>query len=201
MKSIKNEVNNEIVIKNSKFITIISKVYNENDVEETLDNIKKKYKDATHYCYAYIIDNIKRFSDDNEPSKTAGMPIMEVLSKNNLNYVLGVVVRYYGGIKLGAGGLIRAYANSIKEALNKGTIVDLIKGKRVEITFDYDNTLEINYILNESFIEEKEYGEKVKCIVKIREDKYNSVLSELNRVGNVKVMQLEDIYIEVDGSN
>ena len=116
MKTISSNIENEIVINKSRFICKIYKVYNEEEVLDKLKDIKKEYKDATHYCYSYIIDNTKRFNDDGEPGGTAGMPILNVLENSNLNYILAVVIRYFGGIKLGAGGLLRAYSSAANEA-------------------------------------------------------------------------------------
>ena len=123
--------------------------------------VKEKYKNATHYCYAYIIGNIKRFSDDKEPSNTAGMPILNCLEKNNLNHVLCIVTRYFGGIKLGCGGLTRAYSNSCIEALAKSTKVELINGYNIYIYTYYDKVNVIDRILENSEILSKEFGNNV----------------------------------------
>ena len=139
MKSIKSNTENEHIIKKSKFITKLYKVSNENDAIDILNETKKIYKDSTHICYGYIINNTKRFSDDFEPSGTAGLPILKVLENNELNNILCIVIRYFGGIKLGAGGLIRAYSNSVSEALNKTEIINLINGIKVEIIFTYES--------------------------------------------------------------
>ena len=124
MFTIKNDLNGELIVNKSRFITYVYKVNNVLEVNEKIDALKAKYKDATHYCYSYIIDNIKRFNDDKEPSHTAGMPILNVLESKNLNYVLAVVVRYFGGVKLGAGGLVRAYTKSASEVIK---LVNLIE--------------------------------------------------------------------------
>ena len=107
MNSVKNN-EHTIIIKNSRFICYIYKVDNIDEINKTLSETRVKYYDATHCCYAYILDNIKKESDDGEPSGTAGIPMLQVLEKNNLNHVLCIVVRYFGKIKLGAGGLVRA---------------------------------------------------------------------------------------------
>ena len=107
-----------IIINKSKFICELIYINNENEIIKRLNTIKNKYKDATHYCYAYICDNVKRFNDDGEPGGTAGMPILNVLENNNLNHVLCVVIRYFGGIKLGAGGLVRAYSDVTLQAID-----------------------------------------------------------------------------------
>ena len=119
MKTILNNYVSELEINKSRFITLLYKVDNIDLIKEKLDLVKDLYKDATHYCYAYIIDNNKKSSDDGEPGGTAGVPIMEVLLKNDLNYVLCVVVRYFGGIKLGAGGLVRAYTKTTSLAVSQ----------------------------------------------------------------------------------
>ena len=133
MFTIKDNVVNEIIINKSKFITYVYKVNNIDEINEILNNLKVKYKDATHYCYAYSIGNIKRFNDDGEPSHTAGMPILNVIESKNLNNILIVVIRYFGGVKLGAGGLVRAYTNSASEAINKTNIIPSLLVKELVI--------------------------------------------------------------------
>ena len=130
MKTIKENMTNDIIIKNSRFITKLVKVNNIDDIDKALNDLKEEYRGATHYCYAYIIGNIKRFNDDGEPGGTAGMPILNVLEKNNLNNILCVVIRYFGGIKLGAGGLVRAYSNSISNALKNSKFFKLKDEKK-----------------------------------------------------------------------
>ena len=110
---------NTIEIKKSKFISYYYEVLNIDDVKIILDNLKKEHKKARHIPYAYKIDNIIKKSDDKEPSNTAGTPIYNIIIQNNLNNVLIVVVRYFGGIKLGAGLLTRTYLNSAKNVINK----------------------------------------------------------------------------------
>ena len=104
-------------IKKSKFIAYYYEVDNVLEVTEILEELKKEHKKARHIPYAYKIDGYIKKSDDKEPSGTSGMPILNIIDKNNLNHVLIAVVRYFGGIKLGAGGLVRAYSNSAKEAI------------------------------------------------------------------------------------
>ncbi len=104
-------------IKKSKFIGYYFEVDHVNEVKEILENLKKEHKKARHIPYAYKIDNDIKKSDDKEPSGTSGMPILNIIEKNNLNHTLIAVVRYFGGIKLGAGGLIRAYSNTAKEVI------------------------------------------------------------------------------------
>ena len=104
-------------IKKSKFIGYYFEVASKDEVKEILESLKKEHKKARHIPYAYKIDNEIKKSDDKEPSGTSGMPILNIIEKNNLNHTLIAVVRYFGGIKLGAGGLIRAYGNTAKEVV------------------------------------------------------------------------------------
>ena len=145
MFTIKENLENKIIINKSIFITKLIKIKNVNDFNEKMKEIKNEYKYATHYCYAYIIDNYKKESDDGEPKGTAGIPIMETLDKFKLNYVLCVVIRYFGGIKLGAGGLIRAYRKSVSNVLNsnKEKIIELIDGCILRISISYNQQKKI----------------------------------------------------------
>ena len=161
MFTIKNDLNGELIVNKSRFITYVYKVNNILEVNEKIDELKAKYKDATHYCYSYIIDNIKRFNDDGEPSHTAGMPILNVLESKNLNYVLAVVIRYFGGIKLGAGGLVRAYTNAVSNTISNEFIIPIKKMLTKRIAFDYSYINKINYILKENKITYKEFDKDV----------------------------------------
>ena len=112
---------NEIIIKKSKFITKLYKIDNVEEVNSILDNLKKEYKKATHICYAYSINGKEKAFDDGEPSHTAGLPILNIIHLKNLNNILIVVIRYFGGVKLGAGPLTRAYSNSASEVIKQLT--------------------------------------------------------------------------------
>lgn len=161
MYTIKNNSIKEIIIKNSKFITLLYKVYSLEDIKNTLINVKNLYPNATHYCYAYILNNEKKSSDDGEPSGTAGTPILNILESNNLNYILTVVIRYFGGIKLGSSGLIRAYSRSVKETIKENTLTKLIEGININITFSWSNIKQIDYLLKDQLINKKEYLDNI----------------------------------------
>lgn len=190
MYTIKNNNKNELIIKNSRFISLLYKVYNIEEVTKYLEEIKQEYKDATHYCYAYIIDNYKKFSDDNEPGGTAGNPMLQVLEKNNLNYVLCIIVRYFGGIKLGAGGLVRAYTKSVSNCLDNIDKLELIKGKNINITFTYDKINIIDNILKDAKINNKTFDELITYNVNIE----NNLIDKLNNIATIDI--IKDIYIE-----
>lgn len=180
MYTILENSKNEIVIKNSKFITLLYRINNINDVDNILNKIKAEYKDATHYCYSYIIDDLYKSSDDGEPGGTAGMPILGVLKNNDINYVLAVVVRYFGGIKLGTGGLVRAYTKSVTESLKKSNIVKLIDGYNLIIEFDYDKIKEVDYLLKDSIINNKTFDNKINYDIDITKDIYDKLINYKN---------------------
>ncbi|MBG9981440.1 YigZ family protein [Facklamia sp. DSM 111018] len=139
-KSILEPTYYEIEIKKSRFIGFLFPIQDEFDANEELQRIRKKHYKATHHCYAYILgenSSIQRYSDDGEPSGTAGIPILEVLKQNNLTNILAIVVRYYGGIKLGSGGLIRAYSESISSTLQQATLSENTHQLIINITLNY----------------------------------------------------------------
>ena len=161
MYTIKDNSVYELTIKNSKFITILYKINNKDEVRLFLENIKKEYPDATHYCYAYIIDNIKKASDDGEPSGTAGIPILKVLESNKINNILCIIIRYFGGIKLGANGLIRAYTKGVSNAIKENTLIELIDGYNINITFSYERIKEIDYLFKDIKINNKDFKNNI----------------------------------------
>lgn len=194
MKTIKNEIVSTLIINKSKFITVLTRVVNLNEVNESLIEIKSTYKGATHYCYAYIIDQNKKASDDKEPSKTAGMPILNVLEKEDLNQILCVVIRYYGGIQLGTGGLVRAYTKSVTNALLDASLNDLVNGFSLVVTFTYDNTKNIDYILRNAEIISKTFDEEVTHTYNISFDEYELIKDELYLFANT-IHKKENVFI------
>ena len=186
MKSIQKEITSEIIINKSRFITILTNINDIDKVKEKLEEIKKQYKDATHYCYAYIINNHEKCSDNGEPSGTAGMPILNVLKQNDLTNILCVVIRYFGGIKLGAGGLIRAYSTSASVALNKATITNIVNGYNITIEFSYNNLKQIDYLLKNIDIK-KDYQTNIIYTFNITEEKLKQIESELNKLSKIKL--------------
>ena len=193
MKTISKNIENEIIINKSRFICKLVKVYSEEDVMNALNNVKEEYKDATHYCYSYIINNTERFNDDGEPGGTAGMPILNVLKQNELNYVLCVVIRYFGGIKLGAGGLVRAYTKSASECLNVSTLKELKIGFSIKILFDYDKVKLIDYTLNN--IDIKDFVDKITYTFDISNENYDKIKEIL--ISNCNEISISDnILIE-----
>lgn len=182
MKSINQNVESIYLIQKSKFITKMIKVHSNNEIEPILNKLKIQYPNATHYCYAYIIDNIKRFSDDGEPSGTAGFPILNVLDNNQLNYILCVVIRYFGGIKLGAGGLVRAYTKSVTNCLELADIYDLKECFLTKIEFSYQNQKYIDYYLKDYNILTKQFHETIEYTLYIPCNEYQNIFEKLSNI-------------------
>lgn len=161
MYSILNSCHNEIIIKNSRFITYLYYISSSKEVPYYLDKLKKEYKDASHYCFCYITLKEEKAFDDNEPNKTAGIPMLEILRKKQLTNVLAITIRYFGGIKLGSGGLIRSYAQSVKDCLKKTEIVSLKKGYAYQIRISYTLQKRIDLLLTKAQNIQKEYKEDI----------------------------------------
>ena len=196
MKSIKKNITNEIIINKSRFITKLIKINNELEAKEKIELIKNEYKDATHYCFAYITGNTKRFSDDGEPGGTAGMPILNVLENNDLTNLLCVVIRYFGGIKLGAGGLVRAYTKAVTEAFDIANIVNLEKGLSLKIEFSYDKVKIIDNLLKETNINYKEYDNNIIYELSITNQKYEEIKKELE-ANSLNLIIKDNILVEI----
>lgn len=188
MRTIKSNMANEIIIKNSRFICLFMKI-NSTDISNILDRIKEDYPKATHYCYAYVYNDVQRFSDDGEPGGTAGMPMLNVLLKEELSNVLCVVIRYFGGIKLGAGGLVRAYTKSVTECLKVTDMMDLEEGYKIRLKFNYNDEKQVKYLLKEATILNEKYDLDVEYTVLVN----NKVFDTLK---NYNYEIIEKTYIE-----
>lgn len=148
LKTIEEKIENEIDIQKSKFITWLYPVKNEQEAKDYIQLARDTHPKAVHHCYAYVIrqdyQNIENQSDDGEPSKTAGMPMLDILRYENLVNVVAIVTRYFGGIKLGVGGLIRAYGGSVKEAVDLATIKTaiLMQGYIIKVSYSLYSMVE-----------------------------------------------------------
>lgn len=198
MKTIKNTLIHEIEIQKSKFICYMDIVHSEEDTKKKIEEIKNKYPGATHYCYAYIIDNIRRFQDDGEPGGTAGMPILHVLESNELQHVIAIVIRYFGGIKLGAGGLVRAYTNSVSECLEKNEIIELEECNIVSTQFEYNNTKQMDYLLQNYLVVNKYFNEKVTYEIAVSKDNINTLVASISNLIDNYSIKDEIIYKKND---
>lgn len=189
MKTLKSNSINEIIIKNSRFITLLYKLNDVNAVNSIVDEAKELYPKANHYCYAYITDNAKRSSDDGEPGGTAGAPMLNVLDKEELINVLAITVRYFGGIKLGAGGLVRAYSKSVRDAVIASDLVDVVKGYRMNVIISYDMQKNLDYLLKNYAVVNKQFNDKVIYTILLPIDK-------LSILGGYEYEILNEEYIE-----
>lgn len=190
MKTIEKIYYSEIEIKKSRFITVLIPLASLKEIEERMKEIKEQYPGANHYCYAYIFDQDLRCSDDKEPAKTAGMPILNVLQHQGVNRILCIVVRYFGGIKLGAGGLVRAYSSATSEALKKATLINLIPGFSFQIEVPYESQKEIDYLFKD-FIQKKEYSINVTYEVECSYDDFEKFFSSFKE----KIKNKKEIFI------
>lgn len=179
----------EIEEKKSRFIASVYKVTKEDDALSIIEQLKKKYWDARHNCYAYIIGNnseIKRFSDDGEPSQTAGKPMLDVLESKNLRNVLVVVTRYFGGTLLGTGGLVRAYQAATIEGINESILMEKCQAAIVEITSGYTQNGKIKYVLAKESVPiiSTDYTESVKETVLIPLKDKDYIIAQLVQAVN-----------------
>ncbi|MDO5041011.1 MAG: YigZ family protein [Peptoniphilus sp.] len=197
-RSLLKDGSDEFIERKSRFIGYGFKVQSEEEALEKIDMIKKKHRDATHNCSAYIIGEdkmIQRYNDDGEPSGTAGVPILEVLKKEDLTDVCVVVTRYFGGILLGAGGLVRAYSKGAKIAVDSSVIVDMEEYERLSVNYDYTHHGTINnYLMNREYrILKEEFLESV--TLEIHNKKGDETLAkELMDItaGTVKIKSIGD---------
>ena len=180
--TIKNECKAEITEKKSKFICNIFHVESVKEAEEKLNMIRKKYHDARHNCYVYKVfeENVFKASDDGEPSGTAGVPMLNIVNGRNLSNVLVVVTRYFGGILLGTGGLVRAYSLATTTALENANIVMQEMGLEAEFFVEYKELEELKYIMKNRNINiiNLEYAEKIKVIVQGQEENVLKILND-----------------------
>ena len=173
----------EIVEKKSKFIATLCYIKNEEQANNLIKDIKKQYHDARHNCFAYRVMTesgvVERFSDDGEPSGTAGGPMLNILGKNNLCNVLVVVTRYFGGILLGTGGLVRAYSDATIKVINSATIARETIGLEAEIEIEYAQLEGFKYYCNKNNIRivNVVYEDNIKCYVEVTKEELETIVS------------------------
>ncbi|EZP75140.1 hypothetical protein H839_16608 [Parageobacillus genomosp. 1] len=201
--TVKGYGENEIIIEKSRFICYINRATTEEEAVQFIQQIKKKHWDATHNCSAYIIgehDQIQKANDDGEPSGTAGIPMLEVLKKKGLKDTVAVVTRYFGGIKLGAGGLVRAYGRAVSEGLKAAGIVERRLVRVMHVTIDYTWLGKVENELHSSVytIKNINYAENVTIEVLVDEadqQPFREWMTELTN-GRAKVVGGEIEYME-----
>lgn len=201
----KDAGSHEIVIQKSRFIGTIKRVESEEEAQIFIQQMKKKYHDATHNCSAYMIgehDQIQKANDDGEPSGTAGVPMLEVLKKQNLKDTVVVVTRYFGGIKLGAGGLIRAYGSSTSETIKAVGIMkrQLMKGFSITVDYTLLGKLENEIRNSEHILETINYLENVEFVVFVEDGKeaaFQDWMVDLTS-GQAVITPVEEKYVEIE---
>lgn len=200
-KTILGHTEIEIEIKKSRFIANIKRCNTEEESVEFINEIRKIHRDATHNCTSYINGPTKltqRYDDDGEPQGTAGIPMLEVLKKNDLTDVSVVVTRYFGGIKLGASGLIRAYGDAVVEAIENSDIVWLRNYYKVQLNFDYNFLGKIDNYLQEKeyFLKKRDYLEKVENILYIKVDEFEDFKSTINNITSANIdLEIMDLIL------
>lgn len=189
----------EIIEKKSRFIANLFYVETPQEAENKIKQIKKKYYDAKHNCFAYITLNEneiqKKCSDDGEPSGTAGAPMLEILEKQSIYNVVVIVTRYFGGILLGTGGLVRAYSDSLKEAIKKSTLVEQEPGYEAEIKLPYADFEKFKYYCNKNNINiiNSEYLDFIICKIEVNDAEKNRLEIEFREQNNFKIMTFDII--------
>lgn len=189
----------EFIEKKSKFIGNLFYVESLDEAEEIIKQTKKKYFDAKHNCIAYrVIENgqiIEKFSDDGEPSGTAGAPMLNILQKNNLVNVLIIVTRYFGGILLGTGGLVRAYQNSLLLAIEKSNKITKYLGYAFEVILDYSDFENFKYYCknNRINIVDIDYKENIVCKIELEEVRKEKLLDDFE-TKNIKLTNIKELY-------
>jgi uncharacterized YigZ family protein len=191
----------ELIIKKSKFVAICTPVSTKQEVDNFLTNLKKEYEGATHLCYAYVLEaGEEKASDDGEPSGTAGMPILNIIKRKALTNILVVVIRYFGGVKLGAGGLIRAYSKTANECLTNAQIVEFVEYLECEIKLDYEEFNVLDKLKEKDLFEviKKQYLERVLVNLAVLEENIDKLQNALNNLFNkkIKLNYVKTIYKE-----
>lgn len=199
--TIKQDIHAEIVEKKSKFIANLFYVENIEQAEKIIKETKKKYFDARHNCVAYRIMSdgqvIEKSNDDGEPSGTAGAPMLSILQKNDLVNVLVIVTRYFGGILLGTGGLVRAYSSSLTKAIENSEKVEMCLGEELEVTLEYNNFENFKYYCknNDINITAVNYKEDIVCIIEIQSIKKQKLMDDFE-TKKIILKDIKDISIK-----
>ncbi len=204
-KTVKHRASTLLIEKKSKFIASVSPAANEEEALEFLKEIKSKYPDATHNVYAYIIDenNIFRYSDDGEPSGTAGMPVLDTIRKEGLVDVCVVVTRYFGGTLLGTGGLVHAYGSSAKQGLYEADIITRALCNVVCVKVDYTMSGKIQHMIatKNLITDDIVYGDDVTYYIYSMIDETENLIKEITELtyGRANLTVTEQKYIDLKG--
>ena len=208
LRTIKENIEAEIVEKKSKFIANLIYVQTTDEAENYINKIRKKHYDAKHHCYAYSIMTkdgiVNRASDDGEPSGTAGAPILNIINKNELINVLVVVTRYFGGILLGTGGLVKAYSDSTIKALERANLVVEERGYEAHLEINYNDFEKFKFYCKNHDINiiDSVYSDKIQCKIELNKERNNELLSNIQELSfkmeNYKILAEKNIRKNVD---
>lgn len=187
-KTVEFENSDEFIEKKSRFIGYVKPVKTQNEAVVFINSIKSKHWDATHNVYAYVLkeNNIQRYSDDGEPSGTAGVPVLDVILKNELVDVCVVVTRYFGGTLLGAGGLVRAYSHGSKIAVESGNIITMAPCKILSVSVDYNFYERLSNLLNDfgANVEKTDFSDKVEVVFSVKAQSVDFLREKLTDMSN-----------------
>lgn len=198
MYRIKDKASDEFIINKSRFITYLQRVESEEESSQFISEIKKIHPKATHHCQATLInENIQGSNDDGEPSGTAGIPMLEILRKKNMELIAAVVVRYYGGVKLGAGGLIRAYSKGVNDTLNKTKIYQVLNMDKYKVTVDYAHADQVEHLLLDKDLLTKDYEMDVAFTFLNNDENFNNQINEITS-GQAIIEKLGNVQVEVE---
>ncbi|WP_346878558.1 YigZ family protein [Clostridium sp. UBA7791] len=204
--TVKGSATSEFQEKKSTFIGYIKRVNTEEEAKNFVNEIKSMHKEATHNVYAYMVGEnkgIQRYSDDGEPQGTAGIPVLEVIKKNDLTDVAVVVTRYFGGILLGGGGLIRAYSKGASSAIEEVGVVEKVKGLKLRFTLEYDLIGKIQYLCgtNNWHIEDTIYTDKVELSLFTEVENKETIIADFVEAtsGKVTICEEDEEYLFKEG--
>ena len=198
MKTIKESIKSEIVEKKSKFIANIYFTQTMEEAENIIKETKKKYYDARHNCSSYRVlekgNIIEKYSDDGEPAGTAGAPMLNILQKKDLVNVVVIVTRYFGGILLGTGGLVRAYSEVTQKAIEEANLIDITMGKEYEVKVDYSNLEKLKYYAktNNISITKIEYLNEIICSLQIQNEDIEKFLRDVEQQ-KINIIEYKEI--------
>lgn len=199
MHTIAEPVENLIEIKRSRFIGNLYPIRSEEEAKERLREIRQQYPDATHHCYAYLLgeeQEVQKFSDDGEPSGTAGRPMLETLKKSGVTNVLAIVTRYFGGTLLGAGGLVRAYSQCVAELVKAATLQEIIHYTALEVEVGYADWNRLQHLLEKQGVQydTPAFAEQVRLAVRLPQEEAAAFEAHLREMthGQVRVRRVEN---------
>ncbi len=194
---LEKNVKAEIVEKKSRFISNVFYVESVEEAEEKIKQVKKKYFDAKHNCYAYrILDKdmvTERFSDDGEPSGTAGAPMLDILAKTNLCNVVVVVTRYFGGILLGTGGLVRAYSDALKASIQSAMLANIKSGYEIKLKVTYSSFEKFKYYCKAKGINitESSYSDVVDCTIELCKEEFECLKNNIEKENEYNIISFD----------